>query len=136
MDVEAVRDRLAAQVRAAFPNAINVHSTMPATVVLPALLLAPATGVFLTPVAMGGVEDLDLVATVLASKTVDENAQDTLDAWLASSNGLRTALDSGSTADWSFVATQPVRGYGQYVFGAGDPAQSYLGFEIPMTVGS
>jgi hypothetical protein len=136
VDVEAIRDRLAAQVRAAFPNAINVYSTMPAAPVVPAIIFAPATGTFLTPTAMGGVEDLELVATVLVDKTVDESAQDTLDAWLASSAGLRAAIDSGSTADWSFVVTSPVRGYGQYVFGTGDPAQSFLGFEIPTTVGS
>jgi hypothetical protein len=134
VDVETIRTRLATNVKAAV-SGINVLDFMVTTPVLPALIIAPSTGVVDAVMTMDGAHDLALTALVLVSNVVVENAQDTLDGYLsAGATNLRSALDAGKTTDWDYVMSDPIRSYGQYTFGAGDAAQSFLGFEIPLTV--
>lgn len=134
-DVKAIRDRLRDQVKG-IVTGINIYDIMPSSPVCPALIFSPAPGLFLTEVSMDGVEDLQLVATVLVSKTVDENAQNLLDAYASEgASNLANAIDAGSTTDWDYAVSLPARNYGRFVFGDGEAAQSFLGFEIPVLVG-
>jgi hypothetical protein len=133
-NVAAVRDRVKSRLQTV--SGLNVYDFMPATPVVPAAIVSPAPGGFLAEVSMDGVEDLSLVVTVLVTKTVDQNAQNALDAYLSEgASNLADAIDSGSTADWDYAVSQPIRNYGRFVFGDGEAAQSFLGFEIPVMVG-
>jgi hypothetical protein len=134
-DVKAIRDRLGTNAKAAV-SSVYVSDFMPSTPILPALIIAPPTGTVLTQVTIDGCEDLELTALVLVSKVVDENAQNVLDTYLSEGgSNIRAALEAGPSTDWDFVMSDPIRSYGQYTFGAGDAAQTFLGFEIPLTVG-
>ena len=133
-DVKAIRDRLVTLLRTV--SGINVLDVMPTNPVLPAALVAPATGAFLTEVTADGCEDLEMSVLVLVSKTVEENAQNKLDEYLsAGSSNLANAVESGGTTDWDYAVPGAARGYGQYTFGSGDQAETYLGFEIPVLIG-
>lgn len=135
-DVKAIRDRIRDRVKNAV-SGLNVLDYVPTNPILPTAIIGPAPGAFLAEVSMDGVEDLQLVVTVLVSKVVDENAQNALDTYLSSgaANNIADAIDSSSTADWDFAVSQSIRNYGQYLFGSGDNAQAFLGFEIPVHVG-
>lgn len=133
-NVVAVRDRLKSRLQTV--SGLMVYDFMPASPVVPCAIVSPQPGVFLTEVSMDGVEDLAMVVTVLVSKTVDENAQNALDTYVsAGASNLADAIDSGSTSDWDFAMSGPIRNYGRFVFGDGEAAQSFLGFEIPVEVG-
>jgi len=133
-DVKAIRDKIVTKLRAV--TGINVLDIMPTNPVLPAALVSPSTGVFLTEVTGDGCEDLDMTILVLVSRTVEENAQNRLDEYLSEgSSNLANAVESGAVTEWDYAIAGAARGYGQYVFGSGDQAESYLGFEIPVTVG-
>lgn len=135
-DVKAIRDRLASNLLSTLgANAVWIGDTVPATPILPAVIIAPATGTVLTLATLDGAGELNLVALVLVSKAVEANAQNTLDTYLSTgSSNIRSALESGKTTDWDYVMSGPISGYGQYTFGSGDAAQSFLGFTIPLTV--
>lgn len=134
MDLAAIRTRLAA--RLATVDGLFVHATMPLDPpnLLPAATIAPAPGQFLAEVTTDDCADLDLVVTVLLQRaSVDSIAQSRLDALVTT---IPAAIDSGPTADWDFAVSSPARGYGQYVWGEGDGAVPFLGFEIPVRVGT
>jgi hypothetical protein len=133
--LSSIRDRLATLASAA-DSRLTTYETVEPQVVVPALIFMPAPGNFLTEVTVDGAEDLQMVALVLVSKVTDDLAQQALDTYASEgSANLANAMDSGSTADWDYAVSQPARGYGEYVFGEGEQAQRYLGFEIPVTVG-
>ncbi len=135
-DVDAIRSRLKTALEAV--SGLFVFDTMPTQPpsALPCAIIAPAPGAFLAETSMDGVEDLQLVVTVLLQKVVDSAAQGGADTFLSEgSSNLANVIDSGSTADWDYAVAQPARGYGQYVWGGGDNATAYLGFEIPVEVG-
>jgi hypothetical protein len=132
-NVVAIRDRLKSRLQTI--SGLLVYDFMPSTPVVPCAIVAPQPGVFLAEVSMDGCEDLSMVVTVLVSKTVDENAQNALDTYLSETTNLADAIDSGSTTDWDYAVSQPIRNYGRFVFGDGEGAQSFLGFEIPVDVG-
>jgi hypothetical protein len=133
--LSAIRDRLASLAAAADSN-LTTYETVEPQIVVPALIFAPAPGAFLTEVTVDGAEDLQMIALVLVSKVADDAAQQALDTYASEgSSNLANAMDSGSTADWDYTVSQPARSYGEYVFGEGEQAQRYLGFEIPVTVG-
>lgn len=133
-DVKAIRDRLANLVKAAV-SGVSVMDFMVSSPVLPAAIVAPSTGQVLSVETFDGAEDLELTVLVLVSKAVDENAQNALDTYMSEgSSSIRTALESGKTTDWDFTMSGPIRSYGQYTFGSGDGAMTFLGFEIPVTV--
>jgi hypothetical protein len=132
-DLGAIRSRLKTALAVIDGlHALDVMPTQPPSV-LPCAIVSPAPGVFLSEVTMDDAEDLQLVVTVLVQKVVDSIAQGAADDFLSGS--IRDAIDSSATADWDYAVAQPARGYGQYVWGAGENATSYLGFEIPVTVG-
>jgi hypothetical protein len=135
-DVKAIRDRFVTRIKASVTG-INVMDYMPVNPILPAALVAPAPGTFLTEVTNDGCEDLEFVVTVLVSRTVEENAQNRLDEYLAegASQNLANAVESGSTADWDYAIVGAIRNYGAFVFGSGEQAEMFLGFEMPVTVG-
>lgn len=133
MDLAAIRTRLAVQL--ATVSGLFVHATMPLDPpnLLPAATIAPAPGQFLDKVTTDDCTDLDLVVTVLLQKAgVDSIAQSRLDALITT---IPAVIDSGPTADWDFAVSSPARGYGQYIWGDGDGAVPFLGFEIPVRVG-
>lgn len=136
MDLKAIRDRLKTELQTV--TGLFVFDTSPAAppVTLPAAIIAPMTGGFLNEVTMDGVEDLDLVVLVLLQKVVDSAAQDNADTLLsAGASNIANAIDSGHTTDWDYAVAKPARGYGQYVWGEGEGAVTYLGFEIPVEIG-
>lgn len=135
-DVKAVRERLASNLLSALgANLVWIGDTVPATPVLPAVIIAPAPGTVLTLTTLEGAGVLNLVAMVLVSNVVTANAQNALDTYLSTgASNIRSALESGSSTDWDYVATEPISSYGQYTFGTGDAAQTFLGFTIPLTV--
>ena len=133
-DVKAIRDRLKTNLQTI--SGLFVFDTMPTTPDCPCAIIAPAPGQFLAEVSLDGVEDLNLVVTVLLQKTVEAVGQDNADTYLSEgSSNIANAIDSGSTTDWDYAVALPARNYGRYQFGDGDPAQLFLGFEIPVVVG-
>lgn len=135
-DVKAIRDRLKTNLRTAFPSTLVLYDTFPAQPIVPCVAIAPAAEVALAEVTMDAAEDLSLVATVLVKKVVEWAAQDDADEYLSEgASNIANALDSGSSADWDYVVALPARGYGQYVFGEGEGALRYLGFQIPLAIG-
>jgi hypothetical protein len=85
---------------------------------------------------MDGARDLSFVLLVLVQKVIDRTSQDALDGHLSTgAEDIRAAVDAGTTADWDFAITLSARNYGEFVWGSGEGAQRYLGFEIPVTVG-
>lgn len=134
-DVSAIRDRIKTRIDASV-SGLHGYDTMVNQVLLPAYIVFPAPGEFLTEVTGDGCEDLDLVVLVLVKKVVEDAAQDAADDYLSEgSANIANAIESGSTADWDYAIASSARGYGQYVFGEGEQAQRYLGFEIPVLVG-
>lgn len=134
-DVAAIRARIATRLKTV--SGLSVLDFMPTnTPGLPAALVAPATGVFVTEVSNDGCEDLEFVITVLCSRTVDENAQNIVDAYIAEgSANLANAVEGGSLSEWDYAICSQARNYGIFTFGAGDQAVQYFGFEIPVRVG-
>lgn len=133
-DVKAIRDRMKTNLQTI--TGLFAYDTMPSIPVVPCAIVAPAPGVFLAEVSMDGVEDLNLVVTVLLTKVVDAASQDNADTYLSEgSSNIANAIDSGSTTDWDYAVALPARNYGRYVFGDGDGQQQFLGFEIPVVVG-
>lgn len=132
--VSTIRDAL--KTRLATVSGVHAYDTMPPEPLLPAAIVTPAPGAFLTEVTQDGCEDLDLLVLVLVKKVIDDVAQDALDGYLSEgSSNLANALDSAATSDWDYVVAGAARGYGEYVFGEGEQALRYLGYEIPVTVG-
>lgn len=135
-DIKAIRDRVVSRIKAAVTG-INAMEYMPVNPILPAAIVAPPAGVFLTEVTNDGCEDMELVVIVLVSNTVEENAQNRLDEYLSegASQNIANAIESGSTSDWDYAIVGAIRNYGSFVFGAGDQAQTFLGFELPVQIG-
>jgi hypothetical protein len=131
VDVTAIRERLATRAATVIPRS---HATLPDTINPPAAVVMPAPGVFIVDTTMDGARDLSFVLLVLVQKVIDRTSQDALDDYL-SADDIRAALDAGTTADWDFAITLSARNYGEFVWGSGEGAQRYLGFEIPVTVG-
>lgn len=134
-DLDAIRDRL--KTRLDTVSGLHAHRTMPEQVPLfPAAVVFVPPGEFVTEVTMDGAEDVRLVVLVLVKKVVADEAQGDLDAFAsAGSLNVSDAIDSGSTADWDYAVCGAARDYGDYVFGAGEQAQSYLGYQITVTIG-
>jgi hypothetical protein len=131
VDVTAIRERLATRAATVIPRS---HAIAPDTINPPAAVVLPGPGVFIVDATMDGARDLSFVLLVLVQKVIDRTSQDALDGYL-SSDDIRAALDAGTTADWDFAITLSARNYGEFVWGSGEGAQRYLGFEIPVTVG-
>lgn len=136
MDLGNIRARIRTRIDATVTGLVG-YTTVPQQVVTPCYIVMPAPGEFVTEVTGDGCEDLDLVVLVLLKKVVEDVAQDAADDYMSESSSLniQNAIESGSTADWDYAIASSARGYGQYEFGAGDQAQRYLGFEIPVRVG-
>lgn len=134
MDLGNIRARIKTRIDASVTG-LEGHTTVPSQVVPPCYIVMPSPGEFVTEVTQDGCEDLDLVVLVLVKDVVDDVAQDTLDDYLSESTNIQNAIESGSTADWDYAIASSARGYGQYAFGAGDQAQVYLGYEIPVQIG-
>jgi hypothetical protein len=134
MDLGAIRDRVKTRIDASVTGLVG-YDTVPTQVIVPCYIVMPAPGEFYREVSMDGCADVDLVVLVLVRKVVEDVAQDAADDYLSDGADIAGAIESSSTDDWDYAICSAARGYGQYVFGAGDQAQPYLGFEIPVTVG-
>lgn len=134
-DIAAIRARIATRLKTV--TGLSVLDFMPTNVPgLPAALVSPAAGVFVTEVTGDGCEDLEFVITVLCAKTVDENAQNIVDGYIAEgSANLANAVEGGPLSEWDYAICSQARNYGVFVFGSGDQTMQYLGYEIPVTVG-
>jgi hypothetical protein len=134
MDLGNIRARIKTRIDASVTG-LTGYEKVAGQIVPPCYVVMPAPGQFLDEVTQDGCEDLDLVVLVLVSDVVDDIAQDALDDYLSESTNIQNAIESGSTADWDYAIASSARGYGQYTFGAGDQAQVYLGYEIPVQIG-
>jgi hypothetical protein len=135
VDLGNIRARIKTRIDASVTG-LEGYTTVPSQVAaLPAYIVMPSPGEFVTEVTQDGCEDLDLVVLVLVKDVVDDIAQDAVDDYLSESTNIQNAIESGSTADWDYAIASSARGYGQYTFGTGDQAQVYLGYEIPVTIG-
>jgi hypothetical protein len=136
MDLGNIRARIKTRIDASV-SGFTGYTTVPTQPVVPAYIVMPATGEFLTEVTQDGCEDVDIVVLVLFKKVAEDVAQDTADDHVSegASVNIANAIESGSTADWDYAICNSTRGYGQYAFGAGDQAQVYLGYEIPVQIG-
>lgn len=132
-DVKAIRDALKTRLSAV--TGLRAHDTLPDQVNPPAAIVTPAPGIFEETVTLDGAQDLAFIVLVLVQKVVDRASQDALDTYLSSgASDIRAAIDAGKTADWDFAVTSQARNYGEFVWGTGENAMRYLGFEIPVMV--
>jgi hypothetical protein len=132
-DVKAIRDRL--KTRLATVSGLRTYDTVPDSLVAPAAIVSPMPDLFASDTTMDGSQDFQFVVVVLVQKVSDRGSQDALDTYLSTGAAeIRAALDSGATADWHYAQSTQARNYGEITWGAGDAAQRYLGFEIPVTV--
>lgn len=134
----AVRDGLKARLATVTPT-LTVYDTMPTTVMVPAATIAPSTD---NPVSYDDTEDgaatLRLTVLVLVQKVVESVAQDAADAYIdfAGASSIPNALNAGALASaWEWVVVKGATHYGQYTFGSGDAAPSYVGIEFAVEVG-
>lgn len=132
-DIKAIRDGL--KTRLATVSGLRTFDIVPDTFTPPAAMVAPATGALATVATMDGALDLEFVVLVLVQAVSDRGSQDALDTYLSTgASEIRAAIESGSNTVWSFVQTGQIRNYGEFVWGSGEAAQRYLGFEIPVLV--
>jgi hypothetical protein len=134
VDLGNIRARIKTRIDASVTG-LEGYTTVPSQVAAPCYIVMPSPGEFVTEVTQDGCEDLDLVVLVLVKDVADDLAQEAVDDYLSESTNIQNAIESGSTADWDFAIASSARGYGQYTFGAGDQAQVYLGYEIPVQIG-
>src|SRR6266496_4990333 len=105
--IPLIRDAL--QTRINTIAGLQVYDTMPEQVVLPAAIVYPSPGTFLTYSTLDGAADLEFIVIVLVSSAVDDLAQDQLDNFLADSGALsiKAAVDAdqslGGTVDYASV---------------------------------
>lgn len=138
MDIAAVRDRLKARLETVGPavaggDPLRASDTALDAIVTPLAMVVPAAG-FEEQVTMDGCFDLAFNIVVLVTRTTGAVAvaQDSLDGYAVL---VYNAVDSGATDDWDFCMAGSPTDYGDYTVGAGDGAQTYLGFTLPVTVG-
>jgi len=93
--IPLIRDAL--KTRVATISALNVYDTMPENVNVPAAIVYPSPGTFLTHQTMDGAADLEFAVIVLVSAGVDDLAQDELDGYLAGSGA--TSIKAAIEAD-------------------------------------
>lgn len=133
--LSAIRDGIAA--RLATIDGLRVYDTVPGNVMVPAAVVAPAPGTFITyDETVDGAADLTLTVTMLVSTAVDRVAQGNLDAYLASTGdrSVKAAIDGdielGGTAHYASVTE--ARNYGLVPYNGVE----YLGCELLVTVGA
>ncbi len=116
-------------------SALTVYDTMPENVSLPAAIVYPSPGSFLTYQTMDGAVDLDFIVIVLVSSAVDDLAQDELDGYLANSGALsiKAAIDADPSLGGAahFAGMTEARNYGLHEFGNAQ----YFGCEFAVSVG-
>lgn len=131
--IPTIRDALMTKINTI--DSLEVYDTMPSEVVLPAAIVYPSPGTFLTYQTMDGSADLDFIVIVLVSSAVDDLAQDELDSFLAGSgaDSVKAAVETdprlGNTVDFASVGS--AQNYGLHEFGAAQ----YFGAEIVVSVG-
>jgi hypothetical protein len=132
-DVKAIRDRLKTLLQTV--SGLFVYDTMPRVPVTPCAIVVPAPGLFIDRATLDGAEDLEFVIVVALQQVVDGAAQDNTDTYLSEgSSSIVAALNSGSTTDWDYTVALNARNYGEVVFGEGEGALRFLGFEVPVQV--
>jgi hypothetical protein len=129
--ISAVRDRLKTLLETV--DGLRASDTVPDSIVTPLAMVVPGSP-FDAQVTMDDCHDFSYNVVVLVTRSTGAVAvaQDALDAYAWT---VRDAVDTGATADWDFCMAGNPTDYGDYTFGAGDGAQVYLGFTLPVTVG-
>lgn len=95
-----------------------------------AVIFEPAPN-YAETVTFDGAEDVRLNVKVLTVRASERVAVGRLHEFL---DRLRVALTTGSTATWDFTDPDPPTNFGEYLFGSGENATSYLGFTMPLLV--
>jgi hypothetical protein len=134
-DLTTVRAALAAAVNSI--SGLVVHATIPSSLNVPAAVIAPATGQFLTfdTTMSRGSDDLAFRVLVLVGVQDDAGAQGKLDAYLAGSgaSSIKAAVeadpDLGGTVH--YVTVEGASDYGLHDFGG----TSYFGAAFTVTCG-
>ncbi len=131
--IPLIRDALKARIDTI--DSLETYDTMPTEVAVPAAIVYPSPGTFLTYQTMDGAADLEFVVIVLVSAGVDDLAQDELDGYLAEvgADSVKAAIDAdprlGNTVDYASVGS--AQNYGLHEFGA----VQYFGCEFVVSVG-
>src|SRR6266498_5039915 len=102
--IPLIRDALKARIDTI--DSLETYDTMPTEVAVPAAIVYPSPGAFLTYQTMDGAADLEFIVIVLVSGSVDDLAQDELDGYLAGSGAtsIKAAINAdprlGNTVDY------------------------------------
>lgn len=113
---------------------LNVQPVVLGQIAVPAALIAPDSGPFLTYPDLDGSVDVKLIVTVLVATVVSDAAQNELDGYLVSNgpNSIKAAVDAdptlGSVAHYAMVTE--ARNYGLINYSGAD----YLGCEFLVDV--
>lgn len=132
--VAAIRAALAARLETISP--LHVYATVPGSPTVPAAVVGPESGTFLTyDVAFSrGADDLAFVVLVLASRADDRSGQITLDDYLAGEGPLsiKAAIEADPTLGGTAqdVSVTEARNYGDTEFGG----VNYFGCELVVEV--
>lgn len=133
--IASVRDALKTQVQTI--SALSGYDTMPTEVILPAAIVYPSQGSFLTyNQTMDGAVDLEFIIVLLVSNAIDDIAQDELDGYLAPTGALsvKTAVEANPTLGGlvDYLTVGEARNYGIHEFGS----VSYFGCEFVVSIGA
>jgi hypothetical protein len=133
--LSGIRDALKA--RLATIDGLRVYDTVPGQAVVPAAVIAPAPGTFLTyDATMDGADDVSFTVTLLVSTASDRAAQDALDAYLSDTGArsIKAAVDGDITLDDTvhFATVVEARNYGFLEYAG----VNYLGCELLVNVGA
>ena len=130
-----VRTGLAAVLNAARPT-LQMYEKMPASPNVPAGMISPLPEVAATMDTFERAATLQLMVLFVVRKVDEAGAQDALDDEIAtdSATSLLSVLDTAVHSSWESVSVREVRGYGAYVFGAGENPPTYLGCQFVLDV--
>jgi hypothetical protein len=113
---------------------LSVYAFPPGTVTVPAAVITPQPGEFLTYRTSNVSHDLDLVVTVFVQHGDDQSATEELDAYLADSGSqsIYLAVESGQTLGGvvDCCAVTGARNHGTFTFGE----VQYYGVELAVEV--
>lgn len=116
-------------------NGLFVYDTLPGTVDVPAAIVQPAVGQFVTYDTSTGSDDYNFTVLLIVSAADDGIAQDALDAYVAASGpvSIKATIeadpDLGGVVDYAIVSS--ATDYGLHEVGA----VNYWGCRFPVVVG-
>lgn len=133
--MNAVRTGLASVMTAARP-ALEIYEKMPPVPNVPAAMVSPMPDTAAVIDTLEQAATLSLMVLFVVRKVDEVGAQGELDDEISTSDttSLLNVLDSAQDSSWESVAVREVRGYGAYVFGAGENPPTYLGCQFVLDV--